>query len=327
MNRFWILAESCNRWGTNNDFVLVIYYTQNEFSELQSQLPGLTKACPKVSVVPFCEDRTDKDHFLEYPVNTLRNVGIDHLQTSHYLMVDVDFLPSHYLHEVIIHSRSKLAEDDKQLLIVPAFQRQGGGGETELEKSSSVCTDAESCKEKLNEKDFIPYGYKSLVGCLHSRKCIPFQYDNNPLGHSTTDSEHWVARDSDGNTEVKCFDNNRYEPYMVVRHCPGFTPYYDERFYGYGKNKIEMVAHLRHLDYKFNILNKAFIIHFPHPESKSKNEWLQNGGNGGNGSGGGGGSKMHEEMDKLYGKFVRDLKKYHGQTPLTPLCTTPHNHK
>ena len=55
---------------------------------------------------------------------------------------------------------------------------------------------------------------------------------------------------------IPCFHSLRYEPYVVIRWCPAtatgtvpteqptshnrpVAPYYDELFYGYGKNKIE----------------------------------------------------------------------------------------
>jgi hypothetical protein len=49
---------------------------------------------------------------------------------------------------------------------------------------------------------------------------------------------------------------------------------YDESFYGYGKNKIEFITQIRHAGYKFHLLKKAFLIHYPHTESVAKLNWL-----------------------------------------------------
>jgi len=305
MNRFWILRETCSRWGESNDFIIVVYYTKEEYEQLKLESSLLLKECKGVQIKPFFDDR-EGDFSDSYPVNTLRNIGLSALTTSHYLMLDIDFLPSAYLHELIDTQKGKLFEDPKQTLIVPAFQRQGP------DDGTNVCDDGESCRAVLkNNKDFIPHNFKGLEHCLRSKDCIVFQYDNNPQGHSSTNTAMWVRRVEDGVEELKCFDNNRYEPYLVVRHCKGFTPLYDERFYGYGKNKIEMIAHLRHMDYKFSIINKAFIVHFPHPESKAKEGWLEGSGRRG---------EIHYEMDKLYAKFVRMLKKIFGRVPNVPLC-------
>jgi Glycosyl-transferase for dystroglycan len=51
------------------------------------------------------------------------------------------------------------------------------------------------------------------------------------------------------------------------------APYYDERFYGYGKNKIQFISHLRFLEYQFSILPNCLIVHSPHPESDAKQVW------------------------------------------------------
>ena len=45
-------------------------------------------------------------------------------------------------------------------------------------------------------------------------------------------------------SRISCFHSLRYEPYLVVP-LGGATPYFDERFVGYGKNKIQHVTHLR----------------------------------------------------------------------------------
>ena len=46
---------------------------------------------------------------------------------------------------------------------------------------------------------------------------------------------------------IECFRSNRYEPYVVVSMAQ--MPLYDERFAGYGKNKIQHVSHLRRMGY------------------------------------------------------------------------------
>ena len=127
---------------------------------------------------------------------------------------------------------------------------------------------------------------------------------------------------------VQCFDSYRYEPWVVLRWCPssaskntngGLTgdnvhrpvaPYFDERFYGYGKNKIEMISHLRFLGYAFSVLPMSFIIHQPHPESEHKAVWkdvLH--------------EDLHVDMDELYPKFLRELaRKYDGGKNGVPTC-------
>ena len=111
---------------------------------------------------------------------------------------------------------------------------------------------------------------------------------------------------------IPCFDSLRYEPYVVIRWCPSSSdekstttssnivpvaPYYDERFHGYGKNKIQLISHLRFMGYQFAVLpSGGFIVHNPHVESSSKAVW----------------NNVHEHalhhtMDALYQSFLNEL--------------------
>ncbi|KAH8045331.1 hypothetical protein JL720_16749 [Aureococcus anophagefferens] len=68
---------------------------------------------------------------------------------------------------------------------------------------------------------------------------------------------------------VDCFLGNHFEPFVVVRRCDEATPRngsarvprFDERFTGYGKNKIEWISSLRGADYAFYTVASAFAVH------------------------------------------------------------------
>ena len=60
---------------------------------------------------------------------------------------------------------------------------------------------------------------------------------------------------------IECFRSNRYEPYVVISMAQ--MPLYDERFAGYGKNKIQHVSHLRRMGYLLcgnRILRRVLLI-------------------------------------------------------------------
>ena len=102
---------------------------------------------------------------------------------------------------------------------------------------------------------------------------------------------------------IPCLDSLRYEPYVVVPWCTTTTtstttttPYYDERFHGYGKNKIQYLFHLRMLAYQFRVLPEGFLVHVPHATSHTKELWndqLHH--------------QLHQEMDALYTTFLQEL--------------------
>lgn len=53
--------------------------------------------------------------------------------------------------------------------------------------------------------------------------------------------------------------------YVILKYTPS-TPMYDERFVGYGYNKLQLIEHLRTMNYKFYLLNHAFMIDLAHKE-------------------------------------------------------------
>lgn len=75
---------------------------------------------------------------------------------------------------------------------------------------------------------------------------------------------------------MPCLRGDRQEPlvfsscfscrYLLVQKVDSL-PLYDERFVGYGWNKVQWIEHLRYIGYRFYVFNNGFIIHCPHPES------------------------------------------------------------
>jgi hypothetical protein len=89
----------------------------------------------------------------------------------------------------------------------------------------------------------------------------------NPGGHSSTNTPLWLqmvagsagAATDDDLYNIPCFQSIKYEPYIVLRRSAAL-PLFDERFSGYGKNKIEFVQHLRFLDFSFVVLPELFLV-------------------------------------------------------------------
>ncbi|KAH8050989.1 hypothetical protein JL722_11022 [Aureococcus anophagefferens] len=100
--------------------------------------------------------------------------------------------------------------------------------------------------------------------------------------HGTTRFMDWlVDADDERRAALDCFLGNHFEPFVVVRRCDEATPRngsarvprFDERFTGYGKNKIEWISSLRGADYAFYTVASAFAVHVPHLQSAAKKEW------------------------------------------------------
>ena len=340
-DRLWILKQSCQRW--KDPIVLTVFLLPGESFNAESVIPSET--CPQLTIITHKMDASLNEDGRElYPVNRLRNIGLDAVKTSHILMADIDFVPSNDLH-LLIHStlteRQLLREqqgnasellpsEDRDAIVVPSFERIPP---PELCKNERCLPEVQKNLTELA----MPRYFEELLSCVVDRKeCRVFQSHNNPDGHSSTRSESWLKRKwyeedvaDEQHTDthsrrirtLQCFDSVRYEPYVILRWCPSsydmsptqgpVAPYYDERFHGYGKNKIEMISHLRVMGYRFSILPEGFIIHAPHSISKAKSAWESTKD-----------SNLHANMDKLYPKFLKEIvaKYKHEQHHIVKPC-------
>ena len=341
LDRIWVLDETCRRW--KDPIVAVVGVQVNETRQANTAaLAGWKDKCPHLTLIEHTlnvKEHEERPEF--YPVNHLRNIALDSVQTSHVLVVDVDFVPSdnldHKIRTVLLDQQQRstngMLEDHfsnesmrrlyEQAVVVPAFERVA---------PTTVCGNGSSSSECMknllrHNSSFIPRSFDELKGCVDQNNCRVFQSDVNWEGHYSTGSEEWLKRkwyeNADGGLveadnagadqrqhmkRITCFHSMRYEPYVVIRWCPTsaklardhplpVAPYYDERFHGYGKNKIEHVQHLRLMGYQFFVLPEGFLVHNPHAESNAKKKWMSRS------------SNLHAEMDRLYPKFLQELLK------------------
>jgi len=326
LTRLWILNETCTRW--KDPIVAVVFISHDNHDQQEdTTLKLLLPSCPNLHIIKYMANE-EESKSENYPVNRLRNVGLDAVTTSHVVVMDVDFVPSDGLAATVLdalqhlhHTNDKNDEDedmdeDHHALVIPAFERI----------PPNPCESDTDCARYLqNNSSFIPKTFEELQTCVEDEDCIVFQSNINWEGHSTTMSANWLKRkwyeDSEETifTKISCFHTARYEPYVVLRWCPTtgadspnlpLAPYYDERFHGYGKNKIELISHLRKQGYQFSILPKGFIVHNPHPESTIKETWNDRKG-----------SDLHGSMDKLYMNFLNELDTMYPQTSETGTTT------
>lgn len=88
------------------------------------------------------------DSVSPYPINTLRNIAIDHVQTSHFWLTDMDMwpvrmssLPSWSLgatYSTILSLPATYLDQDKLAVIIPAY---------EIFKPKKICISFKTCAD------------------------------------------------------------------------------------------------------------------------------------------------------------------------------------
>lgn len=200
-----------------------------------------------------------------YPINYLRNVALleaqrqhlrfhDTLDESAVLLVDVDFRPSTNLWEAL-HTVSAAEAILKchQVIVCPAF-----------ESASMDCSQTTS----------------ALKLCIEKGEAEGFHITHFPQGHSPTQfDKFWAKSQLCDQQAVEDYWRNIYavryeqlfEPYVVMASRD--VPLYDERFQGYGLNKVSHLASVaRQTNNKFYVLPGVFLCAPAHSRSESWQE-------------------------------------------------------
>lgn len=169
-----------------------------------------------------------------YPVNHLRNIALSYVKTPYVYLSDIDFLPMpslyHYIREAI-----RVLGRERRALIIPAFE------------------------SLLYRVDF-PSNKSQLNSMLEAGKLFTFRQHIWKQGHTPTNFEHW--RKAKKPYRVKWAED--FEPYFVVNRN---VTRYDERFVGFGWNKVSHVMELAAQDYELVVLPEAYMVHMPHAPS------------------------------------------------------------
>lgn len=170
-----------------------------------------------------------------YPVNHLRNVALEQAQTPYVFLSDIDFLPVPGLYEKLKKTAAE-TKMSRKAIVVPAF-------------------------ETFHYKLSFPKSKEELIPALDDGSVTTFRKSVWPKGHLPTDFEKW--RISNANYKIKWQPD--FEPYIMVEKKS--VPLYDERFIGFGWNKVSHIMTLFAMHYEFYVAANVFIVHMPHAPS------------------------------------------------------------
>ena len=218
-----------------------------------------------------------------YPVNALRNAAWALATTSHVLILDVDFWPSaETFASARLAARGVVARPNAAA-VVPAFKLVGRDA-PQGPRSALTAADAKLLAS------LVPRTRAGLLRCLARRNATALRRTWRPKrenlwetaspnekagdkvprlaycagfeNHGSTRFDKWIgAADSLFPVKIPCFLASWFEPYLVVERCE--TPRFDERYDGYGKNKLEWVA------------RRAGTAPRPGPDSNSRRKDVQ----------------------------------------------------
>ncbi|XP_071099912.1 xylosyl- and glucuronyltransferase LARGE1-like [Haliotis cracherodii] len=203
-----------------------------------------------------------------YPVNYLRNVALQQAPTPYVFLADIDFLPMYGLYEYLKKAAPMMElSTQKKALVVPAFETQ---------------------RYRLT----FPKSKAELLTMLDMGTLFTFRFHVWPQGHAPTNFAKWRT----ATTPYTVSWESDFEPYVVVRKD---VPLYDQRFMGFGWNKVAHTMELDAQGYEFVVLPNAFIIHMPHAPSFDIAKFRSS-------------SLYRKCLKVLKGEFQRDLSKKYG---------------
>jgi hypothetical protein len=292
-DRLWMMEHHCERYGPKAMSIAV--YSNHTLEEIVTELKGMgcrvngdendngngndydnEGALVSVKVL----DAHTHGAWNKYPVNDLRNLALKGVKTTHITYIDVDFWPSEDLYEAILSLpiQQRLFDDPKLALVIPAFQ---------LHRKSDCRDETQDCREE--HVPLMPKTTNELKQMVVDRTVEVFDPTNRG-GHGSTNYGHWFENQvhlpnnsdeageksssgSSGLYEIPCLKSHRYEPFVTIRYCRELTPPFQRTFSGYGKNKMTWMMQVVASGFVFSQVSGAYLVHYPHAISKSRQDW------------------------------------------------------
>jgi hypothetical protein len=260
-NRLSMMRQHCERWG-DHPISLAIGTTKN-LETVQKALSQLGCKNEMITVSLISDFNSEE----EYPVNRLRNLAMSHIKTSHAVIIDADFVLSVGLFEILHMHRATLAADYLNALVIPAFELR-----KVCEEQTLNCTALHIAMLPHNKDELLKLYRGATEVYSNSSSVTQSNGRGNFHGHASTRYTDWITQPAEQLLPIECVTSDRYEPYLVVRHCRALPPF-QKVFVGYGQNKITWLQQVRRAGYKFFQTGEGFVIHLPHRKSVSSVKW------------------------------------------------------
>lgn len=200
-------------------------------------LPGLDQLIVRVQ----CFTSRGPSKVSWYPINQLRNRALAQAETDLVLICDVDFRPCRRLARLLrasgeIESIFKRVSCRLNCVVLPAFEVSAARDDDDDGASNEEV--AQRAAIEMPEKSW----WLKTLACKQELlkqweqgRVVPFASRVWAQGHRATNFNRWkAATDLSGWYEVAYEEG--FEPFVIMNRL--LVPAFDERFEGYGRNKV-----------------------------------------------------------------------------------------
>ena len=278
VDRLNMLENQCRSW--DDALVAVIYVPVDDKKEpygIKSKLIDIQRSIDSFFSVMESTPNTcalrvelvgqviEDERAQPYPINALRNRAMSLAQSPLVFVLDVDFVASPRLgmpgdgyRDPEVWARLMALASDRGAVVVPAFELVDGHqmeayiGEHLVK---SLVTGGKAGLRKAYKQE--------LVGAFNAR--------DFEAGHGPTNTSRWI-RSKDPHAVYKVDYQDKYEPFVVLARTT--APAADERFVGYGANKLMFVKSLEAAGFRFVVHGSGFVVHVPHPKTSMANRFI-----------------------------------------------------
>ena len=255
-----MVSHHCKRWGILAPISIAVWANISPEHVMEKLLSFDKNECkPEQMTISTLSPAAPTTTYSEtYPLNQLRNLAIQGLQTTHAVSLDIQVLTSDTLYD-ILHSPStvrELAKDPRLAIVLPSF---------EVKDVSS---------HDDNSLRGIPDTFERLIIQLGSNLVSVMGSEDIALQGSTL-YRSWVQQDQGGLLPIDCVASDHYEPFLAVRYCDGLPPF-QEVLTGEKNNNAFIdndatedtkhditstwIMHLLRLGYRFEQVGGGFVV-------------------------------------------------------------------
>ena len=248
-----LVSQHCRRWGISGPISIAVWTTMTPEQVMDDLKSFDNDECTAEQMTISTVSPASKSSKETFPLNQLRNLAIQGLQTTHVIPLDIHVLPSSSLYD-ILHSPSavqKLASDPKLAIVIPSFEAK------------------EASNSKSGNFWEVPDTFESLVMHLSKRMANIMGSHDAALQGSTL-YRSWVKQDPGVLVPIDCVSSDYYEPFVAVRYCEGLPPFQevlslegnDSQDGDDSTNYVTStwILHLMHLGYSFEQIGAGFVI-------------------------------------------------------------------